>query len=301
MNTRRRQGILIALATAVISGFSVYLNSCGVKAVGEATVYTTAKNAVAALILLAIVGLGRGAGVRVTAPRTRSGWLGLLAVGVVGGSVPFVLFFVGLAQTKAPQAAFLQKTLVLWVAILAVVTLKERLRPVHWIAIALLLAGQWWLGGGVAFALDYGGLLILIATLLWSAEAVLARWLLASVSSWTLGVVRMGVGSVVLLGWLGVTGRLGMLATLTAAQWGWVLLTGVLLAAYVATWFAALARAQAVDVTAVLVLGAVITALIDAGVRGVLPGPVPALLCVLAGVGVFAAMAWRGAGRLAPE
>ena len=111
----------------------------------------------------------------------------------------------------------------------------------------------------------------------------------------------MGVGSVVLLGWLGVTGRLGMLATLTAAQWGWVLLTGVLLAAYVATWFAALARAQAVDVTAVLVLGAVITALIDAGVRGVLPGPVPALLCVLAGVGVFAAMAWRGAGRLAPE
>ena len=301
MNTRRRQGILIALATAVISGFSVYLNSFGVKAVGEATVYTTAKNAVAALILLAIVGLGRGAGVRVTAPRTRSGWLGLLAIGVVGGSVPFVLFFVGLAQTKAPQAAFLQKTLVLWVAILAVVTLKERLRPVHWIAIALLLAGQWWLGGGVAFALDSGGLLILIATLLWSAEAVLARWLLASVSSWTLGVVRMGVGSVVLLGWLGVTGRLGMLATLTAAQWGWVLLTGVLLAAYVATWFAALARAQAVDVTAVLVLGAVITALIDAGVRGVLPGPVPALLCVLAGVGVFAAMAWRGAGRLAPE
>ena len=186
-------------------------------------------------------------------------------------------------------------------AILAVVTLKERLRPVHWIAIALLLAGQWWLGGGAAFALDSGGLLILIATLLWSAEAVLARWLLASVSSWTLGVVRMGVGSVVLLGWLGVTGRLGMLATLTAAQWGWVLLTGVLLAAYVATWFAALARAQAVDVTAVLVLGAVITALIDAGVRGVLPGPVPALLCVLAGVGVFAAMAWRGAGRLAPE
>ena len=301
MNTRRRQGILIALATAVISGFSVYLNSFGVKAVGEATVYTTAKNAVAALILLAIVGLGRGAGVRVTAPRTPSGWLGLLAIGVVGGSVPFVLFFVGLAQTKAPQAAFLQKTLVLWVAILAVVTLKERLRPVHWIAIALLLAGQWWLGGGVAFALDSGGLLILIATLLWSAEAVLARWLLASVSSWTLGVVRMGVGSVVLLGWLGVTGRFGMLATLTAAQWGWVLLTGVLLAAYVATWFAALARAQAVDVTAVLVLGAVITALIDAGVRGVLPGPVPALLCVLAGVGVFAAMAWRGAGRLAPE
>ena len=50
------------------------------------------------------------------------------------------------------------------------------------------------------------------------------------------------------------------LLALTAAQWGWALLTGLLLTAYVATWYAALARAQAVDVTAVLVFGAVVTA-----------------------------------------
>ncbi len=45
-------------------------------------------------------------------------------------------------------------------------------------------------------------------------------------------------------------------------QWRWILLTGLLLTAYVATWYAALARAQAVDVTAVLVFGAVVTALL---------------------------------------
>ncbi len=289
MTTVRRQGLALALATAVISGFSVYVNSIGVRAVGDAVAYTTAKNTVAALVLLAVVAGGRSAGARLTAPRGPATWAGLLAVGVVGGSVPFVLFFTGLAQTRAPQAAFLQKTLVLWVAVLAVVLLRERLRPAHWVAIALLLAGQWWLGGGVAFALDPGGLLILAATLLWSVETVLARRLLASVSSWTLGVTRMGVGSVVLLGWLAATGRFGALAAFTAPMWGWVLLTGVLLAGYVATWFAALARLQAVDVTAVLVLGAVVTTLLDAGARGALPATWPAIVLVLAGVGLVAA------------
>lgn len=46
-----------------------------------------------------------------------------------------------------------------------------------------------------------------------------------------------------------------------------MLLTGVILAGYVSTWFAALSRAPAVDVTAVLVVGAVVTALLAAGVR----------------------------------
>ena len=43
-------------------------------------------------------------------------------------------------------------------------------------------------------------------------------------------------------------------------------MTGGSLTAYVATWYAALARAQAVDVTAVLVFGAVITAMLRYGI-----------------------------------
>lgn len=290
MTSQRRSGLVIALAAAVISGFSVYVNSLGVKAVGDATTYTTAKNAVAGLILLVVVGAGVLAGnrreVRVTAPRTPAGWAALLGIGVVGGSVPFVLFFTGLSLTAAPQAAFLQKTLVLWVALLAVVVLKERLGVAHWLAIVLLLGGQWWLGAQGAFALDRGAVLILAATLLWAVETVVAKWLLASVSAWTVGLTRMGVGSVVLLVWLAVTGRLGTLGALTVGKWGWVVLTGVLLAAYVATWLAALARLQAVDVTAVLVLAAVVTALVNATVAGTVPANIPALAVLVAGVGL---------------
>jgi hypothetical protein len=67
----------------------------------------------------------------------------------------------------------------------------------------------------------------------------------------------MGLGVLLLLGWAAVTGHAGQLAVLDAEQWTWALVTG---APLVATWNAALARASAVDITAVLVFGAVTTA-----------------------------------------
>lgn len=79
----------------------------------------------------------------------------------------------------------------------------------------------------------------------------------------------------------------------------WILLTGAVLAAYVGTWFAALARAPAVDVTAVLVGGAVITALLRTGLQGLTLPPVAGLALVAAGVGLAAlagarrSLAWR--------
>ena len=120
-------------------------------------------------------------------------------------------------------------------------------------AIGLVLAGQAWLAGDLGtVAFGVGETMILAATLLWAAEVMLAKHLLASIPVRTLAVARMGVGTVLLLGWLAASGRGGDLFALSADQWGWALLTGLLLSAYVVTWYAALARAQAVDVTAVL-------------------------------------------------
>jgi drug/metabolite transporter (DMT)-like permease len=97
---------------------------------------------------------------------------------------------------------------------------------------------------------------------------VLAKALLSELSPWTIGLTRMGLGSAVLVAWLFVHGNPSALAHMTSRQWGWVLLTGVILAGYVGTWFAALSRAPAVDVTAVLVVAAVITTVLQAMVNG---------------------------------
>lgn len=289
----RRAGILLALMTALISGVAVFLNADGVRAFGDPTAYTTAKNLVAGVILLAVAGAGRRTGAHLSRPRTRAQWGGLLAIGLFGGSVPFVLFFEGLSRASSAQAAFLHKTLLMWVALLAVVFLGERLSAVHLLAIALLVIGQVGLVGGV------GGLggpeaMILAATLMWAVEVVVAKRLLAELSSWTVGVVRMGLGSLVLLAWVSTRGDLDLLTSMTPNQAGWVLLTGVLLAGYVATWLAALQRAPAVDVTAVLVLAAPLTAALGALADGVPLAPqLDWLGVVLAGGALALWASWR--------
>jgi drug/metabolite transporter (DMT)-like permease len=185
----------------------------------------------------------------------------LIAIALIGGSVPFVLFFEGLARAQATQASFIQKTLVVWVALLAVPLLRERLGPAHVAAIAFVIAGQAALVGDAGtVTFGSGEAMILAATLLWAVEVVLAKRLLADIDARTLGAARMGLGTLVLLGWLAATGRLDDVVGLGGDQLAWVVLTGLLLTGYVATWYAALARAQAVDVTAVLVFGAVVTA-----------------------------------------
>jgi drug/metabolite transporter (DMT)-like permease len=268
------KGLLLALSTAMISGVSVFVNSYGVKAFGDATAYTTAKNTIAAAVLLAICGLAGARGHKViAAPRQRSRLAGLAAIAVVGGSVPFVLFFEGLAHaTSGPaQAQFINKTLVVWVALLAVSVLGERLGALQLGAVALLVVGQAVLSGGLGTAfsphLGRGEAMIFAATLLWAVEVVLAKALLRDLSSWTVALARMVLGSAVLIGWVLLTGRGSRLVDMDAAQWRWVLLTGVLLAGYVATWLAALALAPAVNVTAMLVAAVPVTVLLQAVVQ----------------------------------
>lgn len=257
--SRRSTGIALAFVTACISGVSIWVNSRAVTHFDDATVYTTAKNSVAGLLLLAVAFAPAGA-VRAR-PQARTHAPALVAIALIGGSVPFVLFFEGLTRAQATQASFIQKTLVVWVALLAVPLLRERLGPAHIAAVAFVLAGQAALVGDAGtITFGAGEAMILAATLLWAVEVVVAKRLLAGIDVGTLAVARMGLGTAVLLGWVAATGRMDDLARLGGDQWAWVLLTGVLLTGYVATWYAALARAQAVDVTAVLVFGAVVTA-----------------------------------------
>jgi drug/metabolite transporter (DMT)-like permease len=297
----RATGVALALLTAAISGFAIFLNGYAVKRFDDATAYTTAKNGVAALILLmlAVPTLRARRKVGRPAPRPRSArdWLVLTAIGIVGGSIPFVLFFEGLARASSTEAAFIHKTLLVWVALLAVPLLGERLSWLHGAAITLLLLGQAvMVGGAGTVAIGEGEVMIFAATLLWAVEVVFVKHVLRSLAAPTLAAARLGIGTLLLVGFVLLSGRGSEIAGYGASEWGWALLTGVVLAGYVATWYAALARAQAVDVTAVLVLAAIVTALLNAGVDG---APVDALGLglIAAGGALIAARALRPAHR----
>ncbi len=290
-------GVLLALATAVISGVSVYVNSFAVKHVADPAVFTTLKNAVVAVLLVGLVAGSRERPAVRTLDRRR--WAGLVAVGFVGGSIPFLLFFTGLAQASAPSAAFIHKTLFVWVALLAVPLLGERLGALQVAAVGLLFAGQVLIQPPTGITWGTGETLIAIATLLWSVEIIVARRLLATVGSTTLAAGRMGFGLVFLVLYLVLAGRLDGVLTVTATGWAWILATAVFLLGYVVTWYAALQRAPATVVTSVLVLGAPITGAIQSLATGKLPAPavLAAYVLIVVGAVVFAMAATRLRGR----
>ena len=118
----------------------------------------------------------------------------------------------------------------------------------------LLVVGLVATSGGVgSLVVNSGNALVLGATMLWGIETVIIKRLLTGVDPGSLGVVRMGGGITVLAAYLAITGQLAALFHLDANALRWVVLTGLLLGAYVATWMIALSRARAVDVTSVLV------------------------------------------------
>ncbi|HJW21496.1 MAG TPA: DMT family transporter [Candidatus Limnocylindrales bacterium] len=287
-------GIGLAVVAAAISGVSIFLNGYAVRQLPDAAVYTTVKNGIATVILVALAAATlRPAGVRAI-PRRDWGWLAL--IGVVGGSVPFVLFFTGLAEASAPSAAFIQKTLFVWVAVLAVPLLGERLGWLQVAGLGVLIAGQALILQPAGIVWGTGETLIAAATLLWAVETIVIARVLRRVPGQVVASARLGIGLVVLVGYLIATGRLSIVAGLGVEQWRWALITGVLLAGYVATWFGALRRAPASAVTAILVLGAPVTAAlaaVQAGGVAMSPSLGGQTLVLAAGAGL-AALALRG-------
>jgi drug/metabolite transporter (DMT)-like permease len=296
----RQWGVLLAALTATISGVSIYVNSFAVKQLPDPAVYTTLKNGVAAGLLIALAtATVRRADLRAI---PRGSWARLAVIGIVGGSVPFVLFFTGLAQASAPSAAFIHKTLFVWVAMLAVPFLGERLGLAQIGALGVLLAGQALILTPTGVRWGPGETMIAIATLLWAVETIVAKRLLRSTPAAVVAAGRLGIGLVALVAYLGATGKLPAVAALTLDQWAWAAGTGALLCGYVAAWFAALRRAPASLVTAILVLGAPVTA----ALQGLQAGAMPAgqalagqALVLVAGVALVLP-ARRGRGRREP-
>ncbi len=264
MNDSIRKGIYFAFATSLISGVSIFLNKFAVATISPPLFFTTTKNVVVGLILVSVViGLRKLPQIRAL---QKTDVVRLVVIGLVGGSLPFYLFFTGLANVPAVNAAIIQKSLVVWVAILAIPFLKEKFSVLGILAVALLFIGNIYVGGFNDFTFSTGELMIGGATLLWAVENVIAKKTLKNIDADIVSASRMGLGAIVLLGATLITAPASFtsIATFSTTQLFWLGITSMLLVGYVMTWYRALALAPATTVTAILVFSTVITNVLSA-------------------------------------
>lgn len=264
MSRQKNKGIYFALIAALISGFSIFINKYAVDAIRVPLVFTTVKNTVVALMILGfLVASGKWGRVK---KLSKKEFVLLGLIGVIGGSLPFYLFFTGLSMISAVNGAIIQKTLVLWVAILAVPFLKEKLSKTGWLAVAVLFAANVLVGGFKGFNFSMGEFYILTATVLWAIETILAKKILPSVDPDLLIEARMGIGAIILLTMSVILQPVALVNVFkfNSIQWFWISLTAVMLLAYLNTWYRGLKYAPATTVTATLVASTLITNMLSA-------------------------------------
>ncbi|MEK6923781.1 MAG: DMT family transporter, partial [Candidatus Micrarchaeota archaeon] len=276
--------LLWALATAAISGFAIFANKFGVAGINSG-VYALARGALVAMLLAAVM-LAMGSW-RQLKQLSRKQWLLLATVGLVGGCIPFLLFFSGLQLTAAAQASFIHKTMFAFVAAISLVALKEKPGAKTLAAAILLLAGNFLFLQLSTPAWDYGSLLILAATVLWAGENVLSKKLLSEIQPDVLAFGRMAFGAAFTAAWLATTGEISLAANLTGLQWQWIAATSLLLLLYVTTWYRALQGLNATLATSILLLGAPITAVLSYAYAGAAVTPLQAAGAAMLAVGII--------------
>jgi len=189
-------------------------------------------------------------------------WGLLLIIGLIGGSIPFLLFFKGLSMTTGAQGAFIHKTMFLYVMILATIFLKEKIDKKLLIGGLFLLLGNAFLFKFIPHSLGKGDFLVFLATLFWATENIISKHTLKELSSRVVVWGRMFFGSIFILIFLIITSQINLISGLNLHQIGWVIITSIILFAYVMTWYSGLKYIPVSLATAILLLGSPITTIL---------------------------------------
>lgn len=250
-----------AFVAAFISGFSVFLNKFAVKIWINSSTFTTAKNILAMVFLFCLILVLKK--LPELKKISKKNWFKLILIGLIGGSIPFLLFFKGLSIASATTAAFLHKTLFIWVALLAIPFLKEKLSRIQIGAFGLLVIGTYLLSAPIKLSFGYGELLIIMATILWAVENIISKTAISDISPTIVGWGRMFFGSVFLIIYLFIIGNTGGLIDFSTTKIEWLLLSGFILFAYVSFWYSSLKYIPVTVASSILTIAAPITAILD--------------------------------------
>ena len=290
MEDNMRKGIALALIAALISGFSVFMNGVAVK-LADPVAYTILKN-VGAFALLGLIILACGELGRIRS-LTRRQWATLAIIGLIGGSIPFAMFFYGLKLGGAAASSFIFRSLFVFAGVFGYLILKETPSPKDVAAgFAILIGNALLISGGMQFGA--GQLFVLGATMLWALEYTISRKALADIAPRTVMASRMLFGSLVLIAAMGFGGSMGSFASIGVETIQWLVLTSILLGAFMMAWYTSLKYLPVLKAASMLALGGIVSAVLEMSFLGTAVTALEAagLFIILVGV---AAIAWFAA------
>ena len=279
----RKNGLMLVFLTAIISGFSIFINKFGVSGF-DSSVFTFSKNVVVALFLFSVVlMLGE---FKILKNLKIKDWGKLVLIGLVGGSIPFLLFFKGLQLGNAVGSAFIHKTLFIYASLFALIFLREKLNKKIILVAGFLLIGNLLLLKIKSFSFGIGEVLVLGATLLWAGENVISKHALKELSGNVVAFGRMFFGSMFILVFLMLSGKLRLISELSMSQFAWIVITSVILMLFVMTYYNGLKYVKVSTATSILLLGSPITTVLSFifGDGSLVLSQVLGILMVLAGI-----------------
>jgi drug/metabolite transporter (DMT)-like permease len=256
MTAHYNKGILLAILTALISGTANFANGMVVKGI-DPLVHNVVKNGLVGLAVLAVIMVS--ADWKKIPTLTKKQWRNLGLIALIGGSLPFWLFFSGVKLIGGVEGSMIHKTLIFWVAFMAIPLLKEKVSLKMWVGIGLLYLSNFTAGFAGFGSLTWAHGMVLLATMMWAVENVIAKKTLPGVPVNLLVGARMFGGALILGGILLGSGKAGLLTQLTYNQW--LMLAGValLLFGYVMSWYRAISILPVTLVASILVGATIVT------------------------------------------
>lgn len=249
------QGIKLVLLSAFISGAANFLHKEMIRGGLDPILLTAVKNSIVGLLF---IGLLIFSFKQLKKIKFKDFWK-LLLISVIGGCLPFILFFKGLALTSAVNGSFIHKTMFIWVAILAIVFLKEKIGKHQLLALGILSASLFIMVKLTNFSLNKGDLMIFIATLLWAGEIIIVKKFIQNIDYRILATARMALGSIFILAIAFFSNKLGTIATITPLDWLKIATVSLFLFIFVYAWYRSLTLLPAGLVTSVLTLAFPVT------------------------------------------
>src|SRR3989344_1608527 len=281
------KGLLFALITAVISGFAIFYSKISLAKI-DPLVLTTSRNFYVGIIFLMFFLFSKR--LYEIKKLNKKEFILLLLIGIIGGALPFYLFFTGLSQIPAITGNLIHKTLFIWVGILAVIFLREKLKPIHILSYVLIFFANFYFAfASVKFSLGIGEIMIFSATILWATENIIAKKVLKNISSELVALFRMGVGGLLLVSITFLTGKGSSFLVLDINMLIIILVGGSILFFYNFFWYKALKYAPASIATLLLTLSVVIGNVLNGSFAGfkITTRDIYSSLLILAGIVVI--------------